>query len=263
MAIKSILDRICRAPDDGGAGAGAGAAGAGAAGTGGAGAAPAAFDWKGAGVTDDTMVGYVQNKGWKNPADLLTSYTNLEKLHGAPERLVQLPKDDSDAAAWGQVYDKLGRPKDAKGYDLGKLVPQGQDTKFAEAASTWFHEAGLTPKQATALVTKWNEHVASVTTQQTEATRAEHAAQITALKSEWGANFEAHAALVDRAAVTFGIDAKKLDALKAAMGPGEAMKSRSRPGTASPGTGWPSVLIIRSLASMLSIRQHPRGCDRA
>lgn len=207
----------------GAAGTGATAAGAGAAGAGaGAGTGtPAAFDWT-PHVADEAVRGWVAAKGFKDPGALAQSALNQEKLLGVPaESIVKLPKDDN-ADAWNAVYDRLGRPKDPKEYGLP--LPEGDKGEFAAEAAKWFHEAGLNGKQGRTVAEKWNAHVAAAQKQQSEATKARDAEQVTKLKADWGPQFEPNMALVDKAAQAFGISTEHVQALKAAMGPGAAAK---------------------------------------
>ena len=97
--------------------------------------------------------GYVQNKGWKEPADLLESYRNLEKLRGVPpEKLLRLPDDPKDM---GQVYDRLGRPDAPDKYTVA--IPEGEkDAVFTEMAAA-AHAAGLSDDQFKGLQTKFAE----------------------------------------------------------------------------------------------------------
>src|SRR4051812_33433335 len=79
--------------------------------------APAAFDWKTAGL-DDASAAFVAEKQFKDMSTAIQSHRNLEKLVGVPaDKLLRLPTDDSPEA-WNAIYDKLGRPKDAAGYNL-------------------------------------------------------------------------------------------------------------------------------------------------
>ena len=105
---------------------------------------------------DEVTVGYVQNKGWEKPTQVLESYRNLEKLMGADRagNTVILPKPDATPEEFGKFYDRLGRPSDAAGYKL--QVPQGGDPEFAKIAGNWFHESGLTAKQGEELAGRWN-----------------------------------------------------------------------------------------------------------
>lgn len=187
------------------------------------------FDWKSAGLDADTS-GYVTNKGWKGPADVVASYRGAEKLLGVPaDQIIKLPQ--GDAPDFGPVYDRLGRPKAAGEYGLDKLVPKGSDPKFAETAAGWFHEQGLNTKQATALTTKWNEHVAGAVKAGGEAQAAAHTLEVTKLKGEWGTQYDTNIGLVDRAIKAFGVNEQFLGAMKNAVGPAAALKFFHNVGT--------------------------------
>lgn len=190
----------------------------------------AAFDWKTAGL-DEAKLTTVTAKGWRGPADLVDSYINLEKFHGVPpDQLLKLPRADADPKDWDPVFEKLGRPKDAKEYELD-LPKEGLDEKFVEFSKAMFHEAGLTNKQAKALSAKWNGYAAeamkaqaiAAETAKTEKTAANNA-ELAKLQTEWGPAYKANEALVDTAAEKFGMTKDQLLALKDAMGPAAAMK---------------------------------------
>ena len=97
--------------------------------------------------------GFVKNKGWAKPADLLDSYRHLERLVGA-ERLA-LPRDENDRANWERVWNRLGRPEKPEGYKL-PLPEKGGDKALAKAFAARAHDLGLTAKQARGLTDWWN-----------------------------------------------------------------------------------------------------------
>lgn len=103
-----------------------------------------ASDWS-AGLDPD-LGSFVAQKGWRSLGDALTSYRHLERLMGS-ERLA-LPAADADEAAWAPVWDRLGRPPEAGGYELA--APQ--DKPYDAATADWFrtlaHRIGLTQRQA-------------------------------------------------------------------------------------------------------------------
>jgi len=216
---KAIL--MQQAGDGTGAASGAGAPAAGAGAPGAGSATPPASDWT-SGMDAETL-GFVQTKGWRSNADAVTSYRGLEKLVGYPQdKLVQLPKDANDEAAWGSVYAKMGRPETPDGYKLP--VPQGDDGAFAKVAAPALHKLGLSAKQAEGLATWWNEAQAGMVKAQADATAAKHKADSDSLRAEWGAAFDKNASVVDRAAQAFGVDQPTLEALKQVLGPAKAMK---------------------------------------
>lgn len=211
----------------GASGGGNGAAGGGAGtGTGADGGAPAAggggssASWYG--EVDGDLKGYIENKGWKGGADVVQGYRNLEKLVGVPqERLLKLP-DKDDAPEWGDVYNRLGRPETPDGYKLP--VPEGGDPEFAKAASGWFHEAGLSAKQAVKVTEAWNKHMAEVVAQRDQQYQAQVQKDEGDLKREWGAAYDKHVQVAQAAARAFGLDAETIDKLEESMGFGKLMK---------------------------------------
>jgi hypothetical protein len=186
--------------------------------------APAAFDWNSAGL-DDGGKAFVTEKQWKGPGDLLTSYRKLESAVGVPpERLIKLPapRDLGDPKAWEPIYKQLGRPETADKYVIP--LPEGDKGEFANAVKPWLHEAGLSQSQATKLATKWNEHLAGVQKSQQAALDARNVKDVSELKQAWADQYDVKAALVDRAAETFGMTQDHLDAFKVALGPKAAME---------------------------------------
>jgi len=203
---------------EGGEGAGAGAGGEGGGGDG----AAAATDWT-ANLSED-MRGYVQNKGFKQPEDVLNSYVNLEKLHGVPaEQIVKLPGDNDDPESWNNVWSKLGKPDSPDGYEV-PMPEEGGDENFAAEAKNWFHEANLTPAQAKKVAEKWNEYVTS--TQQQTAEQQQQQAQEAekTLKKEWGKAHDENIQVAQKAAREFGVTADQIDALEKTMGYDGVMK---------------------------------------
>jgi hypothetical protein len=188
-------------------------------GQGAGGAAPA--NWI-EGIADTELKGWVQNKGFKEPVDVVNSYRHLEKLLGADKagRTVVLPSKWDDPKEVAPFYEKLGVPKDPTGYKM----PEGADPEMAKWAPSVFHEAGLTPRQAEALTTKWNEMVAG----RTEAMKAQYEAKIAeegqALKSEWGAAYDDKMAHAKAAAKALGVKAEVVDKLENALGHGDLMR---------------------------------------
>lgn len=172
---------------------------------------------------NDEMKGFVQNKGWKSAQEVADSYRNLEKLHGVPQdRLLKLPEsmESPDAQA---IWEKLGKPKDAKGYSL-KVPEKGGDPKLAEWAADVFHKSNLTTDQANKVMNAWNERMGAAQAQAVENERAAATLAATDLRTEWGAAYDKNLNLANEAGKVLGWDATKLNALKAAIGPKEALK---------------------------------------
>ena len=138
------------------------------------------------GATED-MVGYVKNKGWTDPKQVLEGYQNLERMRGVPaDRLLTLPAPDADQAARDAFFDKLGRPKEAAGYEFS-IGADGQDGGWNDHLKQTFHKAGLTAEQAktgsTFYAAKGLSYAAAQASAQVTKAQGEHAE----LMGDWGA----------------------------------------------------------------------------
>ncbi len=175
------------------------------------------------GYTED-LRGLIQNKGWKDPQDVISSYSNLEKLLGADKagRGLVLPKEDADASEWGKVYDKLGRPTSPDGYKLP--VPDGDTGEFAKVAAGKFHELGLTAKQAEALAGWYNEQSAGIVQQSAAQLAQQSEADMASLEQEWGQSYDANIEASRRAVREFGFNEQELDAIERGLGTANMMK---------------------------------------
>lgn len=206
---------------DAGAGA-AGAAGAPPAGTPPAGAPPAAAtDWT-SGFSDEAK-GFIQNKGFKGPADLLESYRNMEKLMGAPkERILRLPEKDDDPA-WNDIQARLGKPESPDKYSF-KVDPAVADEQFDKWAREAFHKAGFTDKQAAKFMEEFSGYAKARQATQLESIKTKLDTEATQLKQEWGAAHDQNTNLAKRAAQELGISGEQIDQLEKVMGFAGVMK---------------------------------------
>jgi len=180
---------------------------------------------------DETTLGYAANKGWQKPADLLSSYQNLEKLMGADRagNTVVIPKEGADPKEWQAVYDRLGRPSDVKGYNVP--VPEGGDPKLQEGMLKVAHELGLTKAQAEGLFGKFNETAVQSIQAQQQAKAAAFQADDAAVKSEWGAAYTQNLAIAQTAARGLGLDSATIDKLSDSLGHKGTMELLHKIGT--------------------------------
>lgn len=175
-------------------------------------------------------VGYIQNKKWNSPADVLTSYKNLEKFHGVPaDQLLKLPKDEKDQAAWDALYTRLGRPEKPEGYEF--KAPEG--VKLDDARMSWVngvaHKIGLSKAQHAALVNETLTYEGRLISEAQKAVETQQAAELEAVKKEWGAGFEERSELGRRAARAFlpGTAEEKqafMNAMEMSIGTGAMLK---------------------------------------
>ena len=167
---------------------------------------------------DEATVGYVQNKGWTEPTQVLDGYRNLEKLLGADKanNAVIIPKADADPKEWGAVFDKLGRPTGPDGYKVE--LPQGGDKTMHEASLAKFHELGLTKAQGETLMGWYNEQVQQASSAGAAQRAAEFQQQDMALKTEWGQAYTQNLSQAQAGARGLGLDAATIDKLSDALG---------------------------------------------
>lgn len=169
------------------------------------------------GELDQDLTGYVENKGWKNPADAISGYRNLEKLLGADRagNTVVLPKD-GDQEGWDNLFSRLGRPESPDKYDF--KMPEGGD----ETLAGWFrenaHKAGLNTKQAGQLFDAWNQFNETFVKESQEKLALQSEQDMRDLKREWGQTFDANIQAGRAAASKFGFTGDDIAAIEQAIG---------------------------------------------
>lgn len=172
------------------------------------------------GIADEGLRGYVQTKGFKDVGALATSYQNLEKLQGVPqERLLKLPEKHDDPA-WGDVWGRLGRPADAKGYELQF---EGDPT-FADKMAGVMHTHGVPKTAAAAMNAAWNEWVKEAIEADTAAKKTADEADMAKLRGEWGNTFEANVEAGRRAGREFGLTEEEFATVSNALGSSRTLK---------------------------------------
>lgn len=204
------------------AGGDGGAGGAGGAGAGQGGATP----WHS--TFDADTKGWVENKGWhslsadKALPEIISSYRNTEKYIGVPaDQIIRLPKDGDDAAR-SAVYDRLGRPKDAKDYQL--KLPEGVKPEGVESLKPIFHKHGLNSQQASGLLADLLAQEKVEETAQAAQYSAKVDAEAAALSKEWGVAEEKNVVVAKGAAKELGVSAEAIDALEKTIGHAATMK---------------------------------------
>jgi hypothetical protein len=176
------------------------------------------------GFTNPDLKTWAASKNFKDVETVTQSAWHFEKLHGVPaDQILKLPKAGADFAEYEPVFNRLGRPEKADAYTL--KLPEGQtDTSLIDAVKPIFHKAGLSQKQAEIVNSWWNEYAGALEKKQTETLAAKQVAEVAALKTEWGPQFDSFGKIADRAGAEFGLAAEDYEALKQVMGPAKAMK---------------------------------------
>lgn len=212
--------------NDGGAGAAGAGAGAGAAGAGAVAGAGAAANSPWYGEVAPDLKSWVETKQYKDPATALAAHHSLEKLIGAPaDQIVRLPKAD-DKAGWDGVWNRLGRPEKADGYELP--IPDGQDPAFSKTAAQWFHANGVPKAAAQAIAGQWNEYMVGEMKRMDAEAQTKSASALNDLKAEWGQSYAQREEYGRRALRQFGsvagLDDKDLGSLESALGTTKMLK---------------------------------------
>lgn len=200
---------------------------------------------------DEATVGYVQNKGWTDPAQVLDSYRNLEKLFGADKanNSIVLPKPDADPKEWDAVYDRLGRPAEPKGYDVP--LPEFGDKTLHENTLAKMREIGLTKTQGEQLANWYNGEIAKMNQQFIAQQQQAFDQEDAALKSEWGAAFDQNVGYGKAAVAALQLPGDTIEKISAAIGHKATMELFYRIGSgmkedafvsSNNGTGFNSVM---------------------
>ncbi len=166
----------------------------------------AAPDWR---VTlPEDVRPLAQAKGWKSPAEALKSYAHLERLVGA-DKIALPPKDAQGNRDWSKWdgWSAIGRPEAPDKYAF--RMPEGHSTTnddraFQTHMAPLLHKAGLAQWQVDLLA----QGLESFGHQQREGlsrqTQQTYAASVQELQRDWGAAFDRHLDLANRAVRQFG-----------------------------------------------------------
>lgn len=194
-------------------------------------ASGAAPDWS-ASLPDD-LKPIVTAKGWKEPADALRSYAEIEGLIG---RKGLIPPKDGDPESVAKAWRAgLGVPDSAEGYTFTK--PEGlHDAAWSadgvKAFGGWAHELGLTPAQAQGIAERFAKQQGEAMQRAAEGIGPDGRKMDDVLREAWGASYDAKVEHAKRAAKQFGADGGMLDALEAKVGGVAMMQMFARIGEA-------------------------------
>lgn len=172
----------------------------------------------------------VSSNGWDKmepaaaAASIAKSYRELQKLHGGitADQVVRIPDPGSPNAAEqaAAFWERMGRPKDATGYNLADVqgVPEG----LLEAAKA----AGLNSNMPASMLLQFMQgisgHFASQAAAAQASTQATAMQQRAALDAEWGANAGKNRWVASRAMDYLGITPEQIAALESVPGVGYA-----------------------------------------
>jgi hypothetical protein len=145
--------------------------------------AGAIADWKDS--LPEDIRGEASLESIKDIGSLAKSYVSAQKMIGADK--VVIPKDDAPPEEWRSVYQKLGMPENADGYEF-KAQDDWGDTERANLKmfQDKAHELGLSKAQANKLL-DWNLEMGGKQAELVRAAQTEKMnAAVTQLETDWG-----------------------------------------------------------------------------
>ena len=178
------------------------------------------FTWpEWAAALPETERSVVVAKGWRDVADVVTSYRGLETLLGADKagRAIVKPKE-GDEAAREKFFNDLGRPEKPEGYELEKAVPPGQGPDFANRAAQQFHKLGLTKEQVAGIAAWYGEEAASQAGAISEEFVQQSKVEVERLQRSWGDARAANEESISRGARLMGLNKEQIVRFEAAVG---------------------------------------------
>jgi hypothetical protein len=186
-------------------------------------------DWLDA--IDPESAAFARTKGWEDLDAVIRSYQNLESLLGSDRagRTIVLPSSEGDTEALSEIYDRLGRPTEAGGYQLER-----EGAPVDGPLLDWYrklaYESGLSQRQAVALFDAWGVMAASQVEASNRRAQWESDSAQEALREKWGRRYESRVASAQRAARRFGGD--EAATLEQAIGYGPMTEFLARIGDA-------------------------------
>jgi hypothetical protein len=212
--------------------------------------------------------------------NLAKAYVNASSMIGKDK--IVLPGEHASAEDWAAVYDRLGRPANADGYELdaGEQADAGMLNWFTNTA----HEIGLNNAQAQQLVSAYNEMTAGLSENPDDVIEAAQQNTQAVLQKEYGARFEDNinnaGALLNEFASeelseTLLADGSRLgdnpDFIRALVSMSEFINERvaedeligieKTPGLMSPDEARSKLLEIERIDGPLFERAHPQHLD--
>lgn len=179
-----------------------------------------------AGADADTL-GYMQNRGWQDkPAnevalEAIKAHREASAMLGVPpDRIVKLPADASDEAGWKAVWEKLGKPADAKEYDFS-AVKVGE-TALTQADQDYLrglaNDLNLSKEGAARLASDFAKRQTDAGASNLADQTAKLVEEKTKLATNWGPNAEANMYVAKQTALKLGVTPDQVQALENQIG---------------------------------------------
>jgi hypothetical protein len=177
--------------------------------------------------------GHWQSQQWdmSDPVRLAAAATKahreaVQAAGGPIDRLLRLP-EPTDTAAMRGVWERLGAPKEAAGYEFtGIKFSDGSDLgpEFETSMKASFHQAGVPKEAAAALTRDFVKFMEQSEAAEKAELQTKLQAQTAELQRNWGPNFEANRFIAKQAAKALGVDEGMLDTLETQLGYSKVME---------------------------------------
>lgn len=182
---------------------------------------------------DTELVGHITNLGLDKKTateaalSAVKSHREVQKFVGVPaEQLIRVPTDPKDEAGWGKVWQRLGAPVEAKGYEFtGLKHADGTDVAPAllDAVRATAVSNHLPKDAATAVARTFTKIIDDQRAETVAAQTAKLAEERTALKTNWGTNHDAFMAVAKAGAAKLGVSPEEVTALEKTIGYAKTM----------------------------------------
>lgn len=144
-------------------------------------------------------------KDIKDIPSLAKSYVHAQTLVGSEK--VLKPRPDWKPEQWGAFYDSVGRPPTTDGYKFGEdVIPKEAtvDPEKLKNVQKLFHDNGLTPNQASAVMKYYMDSITTAEKTTSEQRTSAQMAATNALKKEYGDSYDSKIEIAKSVVHKFG-----------------------------------------------------------
>jgi hypothetical protein len=179
---------------------------------------------------------FAKNKAWDSPDKVLRDYRQLEQFVGAEKagRGLVLPGEKATPEEITAFRSRAasvagGIPDSPDGYEI-KLPDGFPDPEFGKVASSLLHKYHVPKGDAQGLMGDFMAMVSGGEADRVKAEQAEFVKQETALKTEWGAEFDKNAEIAKRGMSRLGLSAEVIDQMESKAGFASVIKAMHKAG---------------------------------
>lgn len=171
-------------------------------------------------IADPDLRAWVSNKHFDSLDTAVSSYQKLEKMMGAgPNNLLRLPADgDLSPETAPEVFQRLGMPADASGYEFHVGEGMQADEGMQNWAKDTFHKLGLSQQQADGVNRAFQDLQQSQAAQAAEDYKANVQLGEQTLQQKYGGGYDKFVRQGQMAIEALGMSAEMITALEREIG---------------------------------------------